>query len=97
MAKTTLPSREDACALLGCSDRELVGVVDSPAGPIFNMSDGNSYINVTGVDADGKTGLMYLQAPNVAGGYKGVFPVYTAEPDTGDGLAAPVAADPGQV
>lgn len=78
-------SRADVCAKYGLADRELVSFDESPGGLIFATSDGNSYIEVPEdlPDFDGKTGLMFLHAPNVDGGrgYTGDFPVYVSTPD----------------
>ncbi|MDO8391053.1 MAG: hypothetical protein Q7V57_11235 [Actinomycetota bacterium] len=78
-----LPSRAEACALLGCADRELVTIDDSPAGVIYRMADGTALIDVVQPDAAGKTGLMFAHAPALDGGreYSGSFPVFAPFPD----------------
>lgn len=78
-----LPSRAEACTFLGCADRELVGVDDSPAGVLYRMADGTTLINATVPDFAGKTGLMFAHAPSLDGGreYSGSFPVFTPFPD----------------
>lgn len=74
-------TRAAACQLLGCSSSELVDVLDSPAGPVFRMSDGNRYINVAEdtPDADGKSGLMFLEAPSA--NYQGQMAVFVNSPE----------------
>lgn len=79
----SLPSRADACNMLGCADSELVDIFDAPAGVLYEMSDGNTFIDVSAdnPDSDGKTGLMFAVAPAAPGGYKGDFPVFTNPPE----------------
>jgi hypothetical protein len=77
-------TKADLCVLLGMSDSELGDPIESPAGVVVDsVCDGNRYIVVADdtPDADGKTGVMYLAAPAVEGGYRGDFPVYANFPD----------------
>lgn len=79
-------SHARAAQLLGCPEREVIDVEDSPAGPIITTFDGARMVLVddTNPDAEGKTGLMLLCAP--IENYRGSFPIY-AQPgaDGGDG------------
>lgn len=69
-----------AAELLGVPEREILGVDDSPAGPVIRTS-GVAYVVVPDDQPDGagKTGLMYLAAPVER--YTDSFPVYTAPVD----------------
>jgi hypothetical protein len=91
-----LPSRAVVCAEYGLSDSELVDFADAPGGFTFDTRDGVRYIDVPAdaPDADGKTGLMYVVAPDVAGGYRGDFPVYVNPPAE---EPAPVEVEPVEV
>jgi len=65
-----------AAALLGIPISEVSAVVDLANGPKITTTDGVSYINVnSGLDAEGKSGLMYFTSPVAV--YDGNFPVYT--------------------
>lgn len=77
--------RATVCTKYGIADRELVDVIESPAGITFETSDGLRYIDVAAdsPDAEGKTGLMYLAAPEVERGYQGEFPIFV-NPDEDD-------------
>ncbi len=77
------PTEEQAVAKLGCPIEEIGAVADTDAGVVILMADGSSYIDVPAdqPDAEGKTGLMYHDAPHED--YSGTFPVY-----------APVASAP---
>lgn len=80
---SNLPSRAQACTLLGCAARELLAIVGSPAGTLYELADGTTLIDVVEPDADGKTGLMFAHPPALPGDrvYTGGFPVFTPYPD----------------
>jgi len=77
-------TRAGACELLGCSDRELVSIDETPAGVLYHTIDGNALLLVPDATPDfgGKTGLMFAHAPVLDGrAYSGGFPVFTPFPD----------------
>lgn len=69
----------EAAALLGIPESEVNDVFDSPAGDVIVTKDGCSYVYVTGGDAEGKTGVMFLAKPWPD--YVGPFPVYAGPVD----------------
>lgn len=76
-------TRADVCARYGLADRELVDFLESPAGLTFTTADGITLIDVPAdtPDAVGKTGLMYLNPPQVELGYQGGFPIFANPED----------------
>ena len=62
-------TRDEAAAALNIKAKEVADVEDSPAGPVITTTDGVRYIVVPEdqPDANGKTGLMFLAAPNLTG------------------------------
>jgi hypothetical protein len=72
--------------MLGMPPSELGDPMDSPGGLVIeSLADGLRYIVVPedNPDADGKTGLMFLGAPQLEGDrvYVGNFPVYAPLPE----------------
>lgn len=84
----------EAAMFLGAPEHEIVDVYDTPAGTCIVTSDGNTVIVVPVdiPDGDGKTGLMFLTAPDVPGGYRGDFPVFVNPPEEEDTMIAPSAS-----
>ncbi len=84
---------DEAASLLGCPAGEIEEIVEAPEGTVITMPDGSSYVDVPAdrPDGDGKTGLMYREAPHID--YQGTFPVYTPAPQE----AIPAESTPGPV
>ncbi|MCU1356390.1 MAG: hypothetical protein JWM89_1808 [Acidimicrobiales bacterium] len=74
-------NRTEAAELLGMKPDEVADVLDSPAGDVIVTRDGVKMIDVDEAhpDAEGKHGLMFLEAPTEK--YSGLFPVYAAPPE----------------
>ena len=101
-------TRDEAAAALNIKAKEVADVEDSPAGPVITTTDGVRYVIVPEdqPDANGKTGLMFLAAPNLTGDWP--MPIYSqpgavdTDPDNGvDNSGADSenaqASDPGAV
>ncbi len=86
---------DQAAARLGIPTRELVEVIDTPAGTVFVHADGSRLIDVPAdtPDGDGKTGLMFFTLPHAR--YKGVFPVYVQPLEADEADLTEVTADGG--
>lgn len=84
----------DAAAALSMGEDEITSVESSPAGPVITIHDGTRYIVVPDdlPDADGKTGLMWLEAPNPDFTYS--FPIFTPSPDDVAELEAASQVEP---
>jgi hypothetical protein len=73
-----------AAVLLGVPTSEIADVYDDAAvGVVIVTTDGIEYVDRDEPDAEGKTGLMFLRAPDgmrdrESGDYLGTFPVYVS-------------------
>lgn len=85
-------NRDEAAAALNIKAKEVADVEDSPAGPVITTTDGVRYVIVPEdqPDANGKTGLMFLAAPNLTGDWP--MPIY-AQPGAVDTEPEPEAHD----
>lgn len=86
-------ARAAAARLLGMKPSEIASVVDTPAGPVIATTDGQRYIAIPDdrPDAEGKTGLAFLQptaCPTTNSGFR-VYAPHQGDPP----LVAPASLE----
>lgn len=81
----------DAARLMSLPEAEIAAVEDHPHGDVIVTTDGVRNINCTVPDANGATGLMFLEKPNPDGHY--AWPVFAPLPDDDQPAPAEPATD----